>query len=111
VIDVSVIKSDGKRGCKRLLKEILFMRLMIVAAAKVFEPRKTIAMFLSLSIGCHYKPYYETRISPFFCMILSCSISCSDLNGRVGVGCADRVDGAASFEFNNVLLFIMQNKA
>jgi hypothetical protein len=44
-------------------------------------------------------------------MILLCSISCSDLNGRVGVGCADGVDGAASFEFNNVLSFIMQNKA
>jgi hypothetical protein len=26
----------------------------------VFEPRP-IAMFLSLSIGCHYKPYYETH--------------------------------------------------
>ena len=43
-------------------------------------------------------------------MILLCSISCSDLNGRVGVGCADGVDGAASFEFNNVLSFIIQNK-
>ncbi len=43
-------------------------------------------------------------------MILLCSISCSDLNGRVDVGCADGVDGAASFEFNNVLSFIMQNK-
>ena len=26
----------------------------------VFEPRHT-AMFLSLSIGCNYKPYYETH--------------------------------------------------
>ena len=40
-------------------------------------------------------------------MILLCSISCSDLNGRVG--CADGVDGAGSFEFNNMLSFIIQN--
>jgi hypothetical protein len=49
-------------------------------------------------------------ISPFFCKILLCSISCSDLNGRVGVGSADGVDGGASFELNNVLSFIIQNK-
>jgi hypothetical protein len=42
-------------------------------------------------------------------MILLCSISCSDLNGRVVV-CADGVDGAGSFEFNNMLSFIIQNK-
>jgi flagellar biosynthesis protein FliR len=36
------------------------MWLVIVVAALVFEPRP-IAMFLSLSIGCHYKPYYETH--------------------------------------------------
>jgi hypothetical protein len=33
---------------------------MIVAAALVFEPRPS-AMFLFLSIACHYKLYYETR--------------------------------------------------
>jgi hypothetical protein len=41
-----------------LLKETLFTLLVIVAAALVFDPRP-IAMFLSPSIGCHYKPYYE----------------------------------------------------
>jgi hypothetical protein len=37
-----------------------FTLLVIVAAALVFEPIP-IAMFLSLSIACHYKPYYETH--------------------------------------------------
>jgi hypothetical protein len=36
------------------------MRLVLVAAALVFEPR-SIAMFLSLPIFFHYKPYYETH--------------------------------------------------
>jgi hypothetical protein len=42
------------------LKVALFALMMIVAAVQVFEPRP-IAMFLSLSRGCHYKPYYETH--------------------------------------------------
>jgi len=36
------------------------MWLVSVPEELVFEPRP-IAMFLSLSICCHYKPYYETR--------------------------------------------------
>ena len=39
-------------------------------------------------------------ISLFFCVILFDSISCSDLNGSV--------DSADSFEFNNMLLLIIQ---
>ncbi len=71
------------------------MRPVIVAAALVFEPRP-IAMFLSLFIGCHYKPIMRLmNFSSFFCMILLSSISSSDLNGSV-VDCAgDRNDGGS----------------
>jgi hypothetical protein len=39
---------------------------VIVAAALVFEPRP-IAMFLSLSIACHYKPIMRLV---YFCFLL-----------------------------------------
>jgi hypothetical protein len=50
-------------------------------------------MFLSLSIACHYKLYYETL---YFCSLMCdsiCSISCSDLTGSV-VDCADNDDSS-----------------
>ena len=73
---------------------LVMMWPVIVAAALVFEPRP-IAMFLSLFIGCHYKPIMRLmNFSSFFCMILLSSISSSDLNGSV-IDCAgDRNDGS-----------------
>ena len=72
----------------------------------VFEPR-LIAMFLSLSIFFHCKPYYETLIFSFLiCIILLCSISCSGINGSV-VDCAADDDLVV---FNSILSFHLSCK-
>ena len=45
-------------------------------------------------------------------MILLCSISCNEINGRIDGDCADGIDDSDlfEFEFNNVPSFIIQNK-
>jgi hypothetical protein len=76
----SVIKSKVK-SVKRMLKQTLFMWFVSVA----------VASYLSQDpLQCLYPCPYRFIINPimrvinfFFCMILSCSISCSDLNGSV----------------------------
>jgi hypothetical protein len=68
-----------------------------------------------VSISVHRLSKYpllrDGCISLFFCIILLCIISCSDLNASRVDDCADGEDGDDSFEFNSMLLFIKQNKS